>query len=121
MVALNSDILLDLPAQGRGGTGISIDEMTVHWHVNEPQKEPCRATFKVCAMVSDVRCETYGNMTFRTQTFVRQHAIESGVKPMGGDFPDDLAATWIVRRESRPSTSDPGLMKVSYRTEVPDN
>lgn len=121
IVALNSDLLLDIPAHGRGGTGISFGEMTVHWYADEQQKEAYQAMFKVCAMVSDVRCETDGSMMFRTQTLIRQHVITSGVVPMGVDFPDELAATWIIRWEFRPCASDPGLMTVSYRTEVPDN
>ena len=121
IVGLNSDVLLEIPAQGRDGTGISFGRMTVHIYADEQRKEQYQAMFLVCAMVSDVRCEMDGRMTFRTQTLIRQHVLESGVMPMAADFPDELAATWIATWEFRPSPSDPGLMTVSYRTEVPEN
>jgi hypothetical protein len=120
IIAMNSDLLLDIPCQGRGGTGTSFGRMTVHWHADKQQK-PYKAIFLLCGRVDDVRCETDGSMAFRSQLLIRQHIIESGVKPVEVDFPDELTPTWVVRWEFRPCTSDPGLMTVNYRTEVPDS
>ena len=121
IIALNSDLLLEIPAQGRGRTGISFGEMTVHWHGDTQHPEPYKAIFKVCSTVGDVWCETDGTMTFRAQTLIRQHVIESGVNPTEVEFPDEPAATWIIKWQFKPSESEPGLMAVTYRTEVPDS
>jgi len=49
------------------------------------------------------------------------HIIESGLRPVEIDLPDELIPTWIVKWEFRPCASHPGAMTVNYLTEVPDS
>lgn len=117
VVALTSDVLLHIPVQGQGGTGIAFGRITIHWKGTD-QRQPYTGIFLFCTSVSDVICGMDGSMTFRTQTLIRQHVLESGDLTPNDAYPDESEAPWVSRWHFVPCAADPGLMAVSYSTEV---
>ena len=49
---------------------------------------------------------------------MRQAILESGNPSSGDALPEELAGPWIFRWDLRPSASDPGLMEVTFHTDV---
>jgi hypothetical protein len=118
IAGLNADILLHIPADGQGGSGILIGRLTLSWQQSSG-KEAYTGLFRVCASISDVMCRTDGCMTLRTQTLMRQAILQNGNPSTGESLPEELAAPWIFKWNLKPAKSDPGLMNVKFRTEVP--
>jgi Predicted nucleotide-binding protein containing TIR-like domain len=109
MVALNCDLLLHIPPNGRNGIGIGSGRVIIHWQPDKSREELYQATFHVCLSVSDVTCERDGGMTFRTETLIRQLAFVSGGRTLEPEFSDELPAHWIIGWKLTPRPFDVGL------------
>jgi len=121
MVALNYDLLLNIPSSGRNGIGIGSGKLIVRWQSDKRKQEPIQAMFLVCSSLSDVTCEQDGSMTFRSESLIRQLAFVSGARPLEPEFSDQLPANWIIGWKLTPRPSDVGLMDVAYCAQVPEN
>ena len=121
LVALNYDLLLNIPSNGRNGIGIGSGKLIVRWQPDKLRQEPSQAMFLVCSSVSDVICEKDGSMTFRTESLIRQLVFVSGGRPLEPEFSDELPANWIIGWKLTPRPSDVGLMDVAYCAQVPEN
>jgi hypothetical protein len=117
IAGLNADILLHIPADGQGGSGILIGRLTLSWQ--QSGKVVYTGLFHVCASISDVTCRIDGSMTLRTQTIMRQAILQDGNPSTEEALPEELAAPWIFTWDLKPAKSDPGLMNVTFRTDVP--
>jgi hypothetical protein len=121
MVALNHDLLLHIPPNGRNGIGIGSGRVIIRWQPDKGGEELYQATFYVCSSVSDVICERDGSMTFRTETLIRQLAFASGGRTLQSEFSDELPSHWIIGWKLTPRPFDLGLMDVAYWAQVPAN
>ncbi len=120
-VALNYDLLLQIPGNGRNGIGIGSGRLIVRWQPDKGRQEPFQAIVQMCSAVSDLSCHKDGSMTFRTENLFRQLAFVSGSRPLEPEFADELPANWIVGWKLTPRPSDMGLMDVTYCAQVPEN
>jgi hypothetical protein len=118
IAGMSADILLHIPADGQGGSGILIGRLTLSWQ-QSGGKESYTGLFHVCASISDVTCKIDGSMTLRTQTIMRQVILQNGNPSTEEALPEELAAPWIFTWDLKPVKSNPGLMSVTFRTDVP--
>jgi hypothetical protein len=121
MVALNYDLLLQIPGNGRNGIGIGSGRLIIRWQPDKRQQELFQAMFLVCSSVSDLTCQKDGSMTFRTESLIRQLAFVSGGESLEPEFSDELPAHWIIGWKFTPRPSDVGLMDVAYWAQVPED
>jgi len=121
MAALNYDLLLQIPANGRNGIGIGSGRLIVRWQPDKRRQELFQAMFLVCSSVSDLTCQKDGSMTFRTESLIRQLAFVSKGGALEPEFSDELPANWIIGWKLTPRPSDVGLMDVAYCAQVPEN
>jgi hypothetical protein len=120
-VALNYDLLLQIPGNGRNGMGIGSGRLIVRWQRDKRRQELFQAIVLMCSAVSDLTCQKDGSMTFRTENLFRQLAFVSGSRPLEPEFADELPANWIIGWKLTPRPSDVGLMDVAYYSQVPEN
>ena len=120
-VALNYDLILQIPGNGRNGIGIGSGRLIVRWQLDKRRQELFQAMFLVCSSVSDLTCQKDGSMTFRTESLIRQLAFVSGGGALEPEFSNELPANWIVGWKLTPRASDVGLMDVAYCSQVPEN
>ena len=120
-VALNYDLLLQIPGNGRNGMGIGSGRLIVRWQRDKRRQELFQAIVLMCSAVSDLTCQKDGSMTFRTENLFRQLAFVSGRGPLEPEFADELPANWIIGWKLTPRPSDVGLMDVTYCAQVPEN
>ena len=121
MVALNYDLLLQIPSNGRNGIGIGSGRLIVRWQPDKRRHDLFQAMFLVCSSVSDLTCQKDGSMAFRTESLIRQLAFVSGGGSLEPEFSVELPANWIVGWKLTPRPSDAGLMDVAYYAQVPEN
>jgi Predicted nucleotide-binding protein containing TIR-like domain len=118
IAALNADVMLHIPAGGQGRSGILIGKLTLKWQ-QSGDKQAYTGLFHVCSSISNVTCPPDGSMTLRTQTLMRQAIVQTGDPLTGECLPEELAAPWIFRWVLKPAKSDPGLMDVTFNTDLP--
>jgi hypothetical protein len=121
IAGLNGEIILHVPPDGIAGFGVLSGKVTLHWKECPKRKKAYMGIFHVCACITGVISRPDGSMTLRTQTFMRQAVLEKGPSSPEDVLPEDLAMPWIFRWDLRPLKSEPGLMGIKVKTELPND
>jgi hypothetical protein len=120
VAAMNADLLLQVPACGHAGAGLLVGKLILHWESVDCNRsdEAYTGSFNISASVSDATCDADGGMTFRTQTLIRQLAVQNGVEALNQSLPEEWAAPWLFRWRLQPRDTDPPLMDVNLETDL---
>lgn len=121
IAGMKGELTLHVPHDGMAGFGVLTGKVTLHWRECSNRQKAYTGFFHVCAAVSGAICQPDGSMTLRTQTFIRQRILETEQTFSGDALPEDLAMPWIFRWDMSPVASNPGLMEIKVKTELPEN
>jgi hypothetical protein len=94
-----------------------VGKLTLSWKPSG-DKPAYAGLFNVCASISNIACRRDGGMTLRTQTLMRQATLQNGNPSPEEVLPEELASPWIFTWDMKPANSDPGLMEVTFKTDV---
>jgi hypothetical protein len=111
---INGTMLLQVPPDGNGGSGVLYGTMQV-------QIGACYAEFEMCDLIVDARIQTDGSLRLRNSVQTRQLVKLEGVPPQRDGFEPEFRGARVIEVFIHGPPDEPGVLRGNFLSEVGGN